>query len=250
MAHQVFRVSENIWCVRRPSYLTCSYLVRTPAGVVLVDAGMDSSGDDVRAGLRAMGLSAAAIRAVLLTHWHNDHAAGASAMHDESGAPVYYHASDAPFLTRETAHPGLRGWLSDRIPEWGILVLAKGLLGEASPVAVAASGYVSDGDEPVEGFEVIGTPGHTPGHVCYYYRPERALFAGDALAVIGDKIRFMSRPVTPDLSAARKSMRRCLDREIDILCPGHRTFLTDDVPAQCRAMRTHLDQGGAWPLFG
>lgn len=250
MGAHVLRVSENIWCVRRASYFTCSYLVRTAGGLVLVDAGMDSGGADVEIGLRAVGLPTSAIRAVLLTHWHNDHAAGASAMRQASGAPVYYHRDDAPFLTRETAHTGFRGWMSDRIPEWGVLVLAKGLLGEASPVAVEAAGLVSDGDEPLEGFEVIETPGHTPGHVCYYYRPERALFAGDALAVIGDRVRFMSRPVTPDLPAARDSMRRCLDRDIQLLCPGHRKPLNKEVSARCQVMREHLDRGGEWPLFG
>ena len=250
MSARVLRVSENIWCVRRASYLTCSYLVRTHDGVVIVDVGMDSGGADVLAGLKAMALPASAIRAVLLTHWHNDHAAGASAIHQASGAPVYYHPADAPYFTRETAHRGLRGWASDLIPEWGVLVLAKGLLGEASPVAVAAASHVVEGDEPVEGFEVIETPGHTAGHVCYYYRPERVLFAGDALAVIGDRVRFMSRPVTPDLPAARESMRHCLDSDIQLLCPGHRAPLTVDVPAQCRTMRDYMDRGGVWPLFG
>jgi glyoxylase-like metal-dependent hydrolase (beta-lactamase superfamily II) len=250
MGSRVLRVSENIWCVRRPSYLTCSYLVRTANGVVLVDAGMDSGGADVLTGLREMALPTTAISAVLLTHWHNDHAAGASAIRRASAAPVYYHRDDAAYLTRETAHSGFRGWLSDRIPEWGVLVLAKGLLGEATPVAVAATEYLKAGDQPVEGFEVIETPGHTPGHVCFYYHPERALFAGDALAVIGDRVRFMSKPVTPDLHAARESMRRCLGRDIRLLCPGHRKPLTVDVPERCRTMRQYLDGPGEWPFFG
>jgi hypothetical protein len=44
MPTQVRFVTDSIVCVRRPSYLTCSYLVRTPTGVVVVDAGMDSGG--------------------------------------------------------------------------------------------------------------------------------------------------------------------------------------------------------------
>ena len=70
------------------------------------------------------------------------------------------------------------------MPELGPLVLLKGLLGEAVPRAVAATRLVHDGEQIEDEFDVIESPGHTPGHVSFFYRPERILFAGDALAVI------------------------------------------------------------------
>ncbi|HLK59485.1 MAG TPA: MBL fold metallo-hydrolase [Chthonomonadaceae bacterium] len=247
---QVFPVAPSIWCVRRVSYLTCSYIVTTPAGIILVDAGMDSGGRDMLFALDKLRLPAEDVRAVLLTHWHNDHAAGAHALQEQLRAAVYYHSADAPFLTRATAHQGLRGWLSDLIPEWGLFVLFKGLLGEATPKAVTASTFVIEGDILFEGFEVIPTPGHTPGHVSYYYRPEHALFAGDALAVVGGHIHFMARPVTPDIAQARASMRHLLSLDIDTLCPGHRAPLTKNVRSQCQEMARYLDRGQPWPLLG
>lgn len=247
---QVLPVSDAVWCVRRPSYLTCSYIVRSLSGTVLIDAGMDSGGRDMAEALERVGLDADSVRAVLLTHWHNDHAAGAHVLKERSGAAVYYHPADAPYYTRQTAHPGLRGRLSDLIPEWGPFVLFKGLLGEATPRAVAADAWAQEGAALPDGFEVIETPGHTPGHVSYYYHPERALFAGDALAVIDGCVRFMARPVTPDPERARASMARCLSRDIALLCPGHREPLTENVAARCAAMREHLENGGRWPLFG
>lgn len=247
---QVFRVTDSIWCVRRPSYLTCSYAVRTSVGVVLVDAGMDSTGADVSALLRTMGASEQSVRTILLTHWHNDHAAGAQATQQRCGCAVHYHVGDAPWLSREKARGGLRGWLAKRIPEWGIGVLFIGLLGEAVPQAVAATEHVRDGQVIAGAFEVIETPGHTPGHLSFYYRPERALFAGDALAVIGRRVRFMARPVTMDLERARASMERCLARDIGILCPGHREPLSEQVEQRCEDMRRYLAAGGSWPLFG
>jgi glyoxylase-like metal-dependent hydrolase (beta-lactamase superfamily II) len=236
--------------VRQPSYLTCSYGVNTPAGVVLVDAGMDSTGSDIRALLAAMGRADDSVRVILLTHWHNDHAAGARITQERSGCPVYYHAGDEPWLSRKTARGGFRGWIAKRIPEWGIGVLLIGLLGEAVPEAVAATGHVHDGERIADEFEVIETPGHTPGHTSFYYRPERALFAGDALAVIGGRVRFMARPVTLDLEAARRSMARCLSWDIGVLCPGHREPLTTGVEQACARMRRYLAAGGRWPLLG
>lgn len=249
MSTEVRRVTDTITCLRRASYLTCSYIVRTAQGLIRVDAGMDSDGEDIHAGLRALHASPRDVRAILLTHWHNDHSAGAQALHELSGAPVYYHRGDEREFTGEAGATGARRWLSDRIPEIGFLVLFKGLLGESAPRAVAAQHYVQDGDRVLDDFTVIGTPGHTPGHVSFFYHPERALFAGDALAVIDGRIRFMARPVTLDTTAARASMTACLAHRPEIVCPGHREPLVNAGTA-CDVMRDHLALGGAWPLLG
>ncbi len=211
---------------------------------------MDSAGDDMRFALEKLRIPLETVKAILLTHWHNDHAAGGQALKEQVGAAVYYHQADAPFLTRATARHGLRGWLSNVIPEWGLFVLFKGLLGEATPVAVAATGFVTDGDILFQDFEVLSTPGHTPGHASYYYRPERALFAGDALATVHGRVHFMARPVTPDLPQARVSMRRLLSMDIDVLCPGHRGPLTKNVSSLCQEMARNMDRGEPWPLLG
>ncbi|WP_437188009.1 MBL fold metallo-hydrolase [Planctomicrobium sp. SH668] len=245
-----FQVTDSIWCVRQPSYLTCTYGIACDAGVVFIDAGMDSTGSDLLALLEAMNRKPEEVHCILLTHWHNDHAAGARAFQQKTGCSVFFHQLEEPWLTRETAHQGVRGWLAKRIPEWGIGILLIGLLGEAVPEAVTATRYISDGDVIAGDFEVIATPGHTPGHVSFYYRPEKALIAGDALAVINGQVRFMARPVTMDLEAARASMIKCLDRDIQVLCPGHREPLTTGVGATCDRMRAHLARQGNWPLFG
>ena len=157
----------------------------------------------------------------------------------------WHHRGDEAYFLGAAGARGLRGWISDLIPEWGILVLAKGLLGEATPRAIAADHHVVDGQTLLEDFVVIESPGHTPGHVSYFYRPERALFAGDALAVIHDEIRFMARPVTLDLGAARASMEKCLRLLPDGVCPGHREPLT---PA-ARGVRSDAPEPGIrWSL--
>lgn len=250
MSTEVRRVSDSIVCLRRASYLTCSYIVRTSKGLVLIDAGMDSDGADVHVGLKALAARVEDVRAILLTHWHNDHAAGAQAIHAASGAPVYYHRDDEPYFTGRTGATGVRRWISDRIPEIGVLVLFKGLLGESTPRAVSAQSFVRGADVVLDDFEIIATPGHTPGHVSYFYRPERALFAGDALAVIDGRIRFMARPVTPDLAAARQSLHACLAVRPRIVCPGHREPLVTGAEAACEDMQRYLAAGGRWPLLG
>jgi glyoxylase-like metal-dependent hydrolase (beta-lactamase superfamily II) len=247
---QIIKVAEKIWCIRRRDYLTCSYIVETPKGIVCVDAGMDSSGKDIEEGLSEIGRNVKNVCAILLTHWHNDHAAGACAIQKKSGASVYYHSKESAFLSAKNTNTSFASYLSDMIPEWSVLVLAKGLLKESVAVGVSATDYVSKGNIVCDDFVVIETPGHTSGHLSYYYRPKKVLFAGDALAVIGNKIRFMSRPVTPDLVLARSSMIRSLSFDIDILCPGHRIPLTNSVSIRCKEMLDYLTSGKKWPLFG
>lgn len=247
---QVFSVTPTIWCVRRRSYFTCSYIVQTRAGVVLVDAGMDSRGEDMIHGLAQAGFTPKDIHALLFTHWHNDHSAGGHVLQEMTGAPTFYHTAEAPFFTRATAQSGFRGMLGDLIPEWGLFVLFKGLLGEAVPEAITATTHLHGGETVLEDFEVIPTPGHTDGHVSYYYRPERALFSGDALAVVGTELRFMARPVTLDHARARESMLRCLEKDIALICPGHREPLTEGVPEQAKKMSDYIRAGGPWPFFG
>lgn len=249
MGTQIREVTPRVLCIRRPSYLTCSYLVKSESGIVAVDAGMNSGGEDLFAGLRHWGAKREDLRVILLTHWHNDHAAGATEFR-KSGAEVYYHSADEPELTRRTARMGFRGWVSELIPEIGFLVLFKGLLGEASPRAVAATGLVRDGDLIAGGFRVIETPGHTAGHVSFFYEPDRILFAGDALAVINGRIRFMARPVTMDHDQARLSMKRILALKPEVICPGHREPLVSDVRSRCAEMLSLLEAGGRWPLLG
>ena len=127
---RTFRVTDDVYCVMRRSYFTCSYLVVTPAGMVAVDAGMKSTGGDMFHALAELGKTPADVKAILLTHWHNDHTAGACELAQASGAQVFYHGAEADHLTRKSASMGLRRLLSNVVPETGPMVLFKGLLEE------------------------------------------------------------------------------------------------------------------------
>ncbi|HEY6465340.1 MAG TPA: MBL fold metallo-hydrolase [Candidatus Acidoferrales bacterium] len=247
---QVIQVTEGVWCFRRPSYVACSYVVATGGGIFAVDVGMDSGAEDFAQGMKEVGIAPDRLNAVLLTHWHNDHSAGAAFLKRRFGVRVYYHAGDQPSFTRQTASRGIRSWLGKRIPEEGVLVLLRGLLEEAAPEAVDADHLVADGEIIEKEFRVLATPGHTGGHVAYMHESTRALFCGDALAVVAGKLRLMARPVTVDLPSARASALQCLREEAQFICPGHRDPLTQNVRQERRRLLDYLEGGGRWPLLG
>ena len=230
--------------------MACCYLVRTQNGVVLIDAGMSTDAEYLLSTCKTSFGPDARVTAVLLTHWHNDHSAGAAHVASQANVPVYFNEAEYPYFSGETKRGGAFSAVADRVPEIGPFVLFKGLLGNSVPSPVTPTGFVRDGDVLLGEFSVIETPGHTDGHTSYFHQPTGTLFAGDALAVIGKELRLMSRFVTPDKSRALESAIKCLDRCIQFICPGHRYPLSEDVENERARFLKLLGTRNSWPLFG
>jgi glyoxylase-like metal-dependent hydrolase (beta-lactamase superfamily II) len=243
---ELLSVTPQVLCVCRARYLSASYIVHDEQGVVLVDAGMEADGSDMLRGLEALGARSADIRAILLTHWHNDHSSGAEALREASGARVYHHALEAPNFERSAVGP-LRRRFADLLPEHGPLSALKALVGQSPPRAIRGATRLSGG-ETIEGrFQVLHTPGHSAGHVSFLYLPGRVLFAGDALAVCGERLWFLSRFLTEDRPRARASMRAVASIDAAAICPGHRGPLNERVAERRRELLAVLDSGRPWP---
>ena len=102
---------------------------------------------------------------IWITHGHADHAGGADALREASGAPI------------EGPHPDDQFWI-DKIPS---AVLEWGLTGARSFVP---DRWLADGDVVQVGearFDVRHCPGHTPGHVIFYNAANRFAQVGDVL---------------------------------------------------------------------
>lgn len=249
MGMRLLPVTDSVYCVYRPSYFNCTYIVVDEDDVTLIDTCMQSNGRDTLAALDQLSIPIERIRRILVTHWHNDHTAGCRVIREQSGCEIYCHPKDRSYLEGGLIPRGFRG-LARLVPEMGPLVLIKGLLGGVVPKSTTIDHVVDDGDLVADRFVVVHTPGHTSGHVAYYDQRTKVLFAGDALAVIRGRLRFMSRPVTLDRQAAWSSMQRLMDFECTAICPGHRSPLSDGLDAERTRFRSLLEAKGRWPLFG
>lgn len=145
--------------------------------------------------------------ALLLTHGHVDHAGGAGPVARRTEAVVYVHPSD-DFLTLRLQDQ-LRGLFGATPP------------GDWEPPSVRTD--LVDGEVlSLAGLdlEVRHTPGHTPGHCCFYVENEGVLFSGDQLFA-----RSVGRTDLPggDWNTLLDSMkRRVLDLDDDVrVLPGH-----------------------------
>ena len=136
--------------------VNCSILSKNGKAWI-VDPGQEA--DRIIDLLAKKGLEPAAI---LLTHGHFDHIGGIPGILEKfPGLPVCVHEKDMPMF----GHP-----LNQLPPEYPPV---EGLRGSRS----------LRGLRGIEGLEVeiIETPGHTPGGVCYYFPKDKLLLSGDTL---------------------------------------------------------------------
>lgn len=143
---------------------------------------------------------------ILLTHSHWDHIGDVAILKAKYKIPVYIHERDVPNLEK----PG-----SDGLPSWLDIrgVKPDFLLKEKDKISI---GNLT--------FEVIYTPGHTPGGVCFYSPNEGVLISGDTLfkGTIGNLSFPTSRPDLMWESLAKLSK---LPSETKVY-PGHGPMTT------------------------
>jgi glyoxylase-like metal-dependent hydrolase (beta-lactamase superfamily II) len=86
-------------------------------------------------------------------------------------------------------------------------------------------------------WEVVGTPGHTPGHMSLWQPEERLLVVGDALSDYD--VGWMNLALDgPDAAAtAQASLRRLADLEPRVIMPGHGPIPADPEAAVAAALR-------------
>jgi len=141
----------------------CCYLLVCEATkeAAVIDPGGDAL--MILAELKKLG---ATLKLIINTHGHPDHVAENATLKKATGAAIVMHVDDAAYFGK---------------PEVIQYFSALGL-----PFSPPPDRLVKDGDVITFGkqsLKVIHTPGHTPGGICLYSKPN--LFTGDTLFVGG-----------------------------------------------------------------
>ena len=144
-----------------PLQQNCSLIWDTATKhAAFVDPGGET--DKLMGVLAHFGLN---LKHIWLTHGHLDHAGAAAELRERTGVAI------------EGPHRDDQFWLDqieDSSHRYGLTGLRN----------VTPNRYLEDGDTlDLEGtkFDVIHTPGHTPGHIVICNRPGRIAFVGDVL---------------------------------------------------------------------
>ncbi len=181
-------------------------------GDVLIDAGVAFNHKKIVAQAREAGVKAHA-----LTHAHIDHYGGSSHVLRELDVPMWVGEQDVPAVEI--------GKQVGRIPGRGERMIWSG----CKPCKVDRA--LNEGDE-VAGFEVLFTPGHSPGHISYWRESDRVLICGDVMWgynpwLLMGKPREPFPSFSPDPVENRRSARRLAELRPEVVCFGHGPVMRD-----------------------
>ncbi|MCC6191082.1 MAG: MBL fold metallo-hydrolase [Anaerolineales bacterium] len=225
-----------------------AFLVRGPAGPVLIETGPGSTLPALLAGLAQRGVAPEQVQDVLVTHIHLDHA-GAAGWWARQGARIHVHAIGAPHL----ADPSRLLLSARRI--YGDQMDA--LWGDVLPAPVERLRPTTDGAVIEAGglrFVAHDTPGHARHHLVYQL---------DDVAFVGDLggVRRRGRPLVrlptpppefdlPAWSASVARMRALSFRRIYLThfdavaeAAAHWDVVTELLPQYVGLVKTALEAG-------
>lgn len=200
------------------------YIVEDGSSLVVVDAGVPAYWDDLAAELAAVGRGLGDVRAILLTHGHDDHR-GFAERARLAGVPSRVHELDAPLARREVGNPSKLARPVRLRPAAGFLVFAlrTGLFRTPGLTEVETFGDGATLDVPGAP-RVIHVPGHTAGSCALHFPEHDALFVGDSLNTYSVATGWHGPQLSPfnaDRAQALDSLARLEDVEATYVLPGH-----------------------------
>lgn len=169
----------NTWVIAEPGNTSA----------VVVDPGPEDQGHLERV-QRHVTEAGQRVAAILLTHSHRDHSAGAATLAGMTGAPV---------LAADPAH---------RLGDEGLVPGG----------VVTASGCE---------IRVVATPGHSSDSVCLHLPADRALFTGDTVLGRGTTVIARDGNLADYLGSLDRLRALADDAALAVLLPGHGPLLAD-----------------------
>jgi glyoxylase-like metal-dependent hydrolase (beta-lactamase superfamily II) len=228
------QILGDVYLIGQSQISNLTYMIDCgPEGVAIIDPTVDSEFERTLAGVEACGRSRKDIRWVINTHCHTDHAMVDHKFH-EMGAQILIHEADAEAIEKGTRITGFARYNLAEFPR--------------CPV----DRRLSDGEVLKLGnktFEVIHTPGHTPGSASFLLEVEgkNLLFSGDTV-FFDDMLGWQLNPYADNqkyLASARKLEHFTLNVDPvrwDMLLPGHGSICLDKAYLDVKKCRERIER--------
>jgi len=211
-----------------------AYLIQGDKGCLLVDCGwnINQAFSAMERQLKEIGLGFENISLILITHFHPDHYGLAGRLVQVCKAKVALHQVEKDFI--DSRYMNMEGLLdstadilrTNGVPEKDLPRLQKASLGVRRYVAPVSPEVALLGGEIIgQGqfqFEVVWTPGHSPGHVCLLERNKKILISGDhVLPATFPNVGLHSQSGPDPLPNYLRSLKAIEDLDVDLVLPAH-----------------------------
>jgi glyoxylase-like metal-dependent hydrolase (beta-lactamase superfamily II) len=209
------------------------YVVRGSDGLVVVDAGLPRVARDLAPVLDRLG---GTLHAVVATHGHSDHVAGAAELASRDRAPIWLPDVTLTYLDGvkpRTPTPAKAAtiWptmIDQPLDRRGVSGLVGGVrvAGYGTPAGMRwtgppPAGGLADG-QPLPGapdWTVVHASGHTDDSVALWNPTSRTLLSGDAVLTV--RGRAWHTPEIVDAANAAATRKRLEELPVAHLLPGH-----------------------------
>lgn len=178
-----------------------AYVILGPE-IILIDTGFPGKWRAMRKELLSIGIQLDQIKHILLTHYDIDHVGNAAVLQRLSGAKLWASGEDLPVIMGKAERQGFKKYF-------------KYLFRITPPKDVCP--FVTGRE--IAGIDVISTPGHTPGHLCFLYRD--VLFAGDLLLSKKGSLKPYPKAWNWDQNKMMESVGLLSQIPFMWVCPGH-----------------------------
>jgi glyoxylase-like metal-dependent hydrolase (beta-lactamase superfamily II) len=261
-AARASEVASGVWRLRLPlswpgiPAVNAYAMTVAEGGVVLVDCG--GGGDPschaaLERALAESGHRVEDVRAVVLTHYHSDHAGALEWLVDRTGCavlghPDYAHFTDGGERPDEIAAARRRRAAAEGVPHDELEAYAdvsEERDGIDAPVHPGIA--LREGDtvkSSLGTWQVLETPGHCPSHICLLEPRSRTLIVGDLLAHEFHPWFDYGYSADPVAETATSLARLAELGELALVLPGHGRPLDDAsalIAMHQRELQSRLD---------
>ena len=205
---------------------TKAFLIEDNESLIVIDTFYDADAKLILDEIARIGKRPGDIKHILLTHAHRGHLGGMATLKRLSGAPIYAHEWEADIVSgnRHRQEPSIFAF--SPIKAWPIISFGQLTAHWNKHDARPVDQLIDEGDQ-IGPLKVHHTPGHTPGHLAFYWPEHKVLFTGDA---------FVTWPlITPgwrctmlNITQSWETLERMATFDVEVICPGHGNSITEN----------------------
>ncbi len=204
-----------------------AFLLEDGGELTLVDTLFETDAHLVLEAIDRLGRSPSDLKRIGITHAHRSHLGGLAALKRATGATVHAHAWEADIVAGER-----RAQPASLLPQQSLRLVPFQLglrFNRPRHVPCPVDEAIADGDA-LGPLQVLHAPGHSPGHLAFWWPERRFLIAGDAVAT-WPALCPGWRAFNLNPSRHRASLLRLAALEPQTAAVGHGDAITRDAAA-------------------